>query len=80
MSTKRSIKHGPEGEGEVGFHLYEDALAWLGDEGEPPVFLELRGVQAAIETCAGGALVTVEIPRKTARLLGLLAENGGKNV
>ncbi len=76
MSTKSSIKWRESTESQPGFHLYEDVMdsfcAHDGDP-EPPVYLCLEGLQVQLETLpAGGATVTVTIPREMARVLGLL--------
>jgi len=76
MSTKSSIKWRDHTETQPGFELYDDVLdtfcAQDGDP-EPPVYLCLKGLQIQLETLhAGGASVTVTIPREMARALGLL--------
>jgi hypothetical protein len=76
MSTKSSIKCRDHTAAQPGFHLYEDVMDSFGaQEGdtEPPVYLQLDGLQVQLETHQeGGAIVTVAIPREMARLLGLL--------
>ncbi len=75
MSTKQSIKSKEKTESTPGYHLYDDALDdWCRtDQNEPPVYLKLDGVQVELETLAnGGASITIKLPRKTARSLGLI--------
>lgn len=72
MSTKSSIKwKEPTADG-PGYHLYEDVLDF---EDDPPVYLRLDGVQVELETCDGGASITLALPRAIARELGLLTPN-----
>ena len=76
MSTKVSIKWRDHTDARPGFHLYEDALDYFVDETgevEPPVYLRLDGVGVQLETlAAGGATLTVALPRELAQELGLL--------
>ena len=76
MSTKSSIKWRHSTEAQPGFHLYDDVMDSFGAQDgdpEPPVYLCLEGLQVQLETLhAGGATVTVTIPREMARALGLL--------
>lgn len=76
MSTKSSIKARRRTCERPGFHLYDDVLDSLdAREGapEPSVYLRLDGIAAQLETLnGGGAMVTVALPRETARELGLL--------
>lgn len=73
MSTKSSIKWSRPDVG-PGFHLYYDVMDSFGDSrGEPPVYLQLDGVQVEVMTLEnGGASVTVTIPHNIAVELGLL--------
>lgn len=81
MSTKVSIKWRRRNDSQPGFHLYDDVLDSLGDdagEREPPVYLRLDGVNVELHTlAAGGASVTVALPREAARSLGLLQPHLG---
>lgn len=75
MSTKVTIRSNSRTEGTPGFHLYEDAVEALvaADAEEPPVYLQLEGVQAEMQTLeGGGASLTVTLPRSVARELGLI--------
>lgn len=78
MSTKVSMKQRSRTAQHPGFHLYEDvlddlAVGAVGGAGESPVYLRLDGVAAELQTLSsGGVSVTVELPRETARVLGLL--------
>lgn len=74
MSTRSSIKWNKPGDGEVGYHLYDDVMDQF-DEAEPPVYLELEGVQVEVSTMENGACVTVTLPRRIARELGLLSSS-----
>ena len=69
MSTKSSIKWREQSGSTPGFHLYDDVLDYQDDA---PVYLRLDGVHAEMQTQAGGATVTVILPREMARELGLL--------
>jgi hypothetical protein len=76
MSTKVSIRWRDRRENQPGFHLYEDVLDSLGvdkDDLEAPVYLRLDGVSLDLHMSnAGGASVTIALPRELARELGLL--------
>jgi len=72
VSTKSSIKWKDHTEDGPGYHLYDDVLDF---EDDPPVYLRLDGVQVEMETCDGGASVTITLPRSIARDLGLLPPN-----
>jgi hypothetical protein len=75
MSTRVTIRSSSPTEGTPGFHLYEDAVEALvsADGAEPPVYLQLEGVQAELQTLeSGGVLLTVSLPRSVARELGLI--------
>jgi hypothetical protein len=73
MSTKVTIRWSEAKPGQPAFHLYEDCLDGPGDNGEPPVYLELKGVAVGLETLStSGAAITLAIPRALARELGLL--------
>ena len=72
MSTKGSIKWKEQTADGVGYHLYDDVMDYLYQDGETPVYLRLDGVAVELETQAIGASVTVTIPRSIARELGLL--------
>lgn len=76
MSTKVTIKWRDQTAAQPGFHLYDDVLDSFGTkagEPEPPVYLRLDGVSVQLETlAAGGATLTVALPRELARELGLL--------
>jgi len=75
MSSKVSIKFREQTDSSPGFHLCEDAFDEFTREGteEPPVYLQLDGVEVELETLKpGGASVTVKIPRDVARELGLV--------
>ncbi len=75
MSTKVTIRSSSPTEGTPGFHLYEDAVEALAsaDGAEPPVYLQLEGVQVELQTLeGGGASLTVSLPRSVARELGLI--------
>lgn len=76
MSTKVTIKSRAQTDTRPGFHLYDDVLDSFGakaGELEPPVYLRLNGVTVQLETlAAGGATLTVALPRELARELGLL--------
>lgn len=69
MSTRRSIKYREQSDDSPGYHLYDDCQDF---EPEPPVYLRLEGVPVELETCDGGASLTVKLPRALARELGLL--------
>ena len=71
MSTKQSIKWNKNGDS-PGYHLYTDVLDHFEHGEEPPVYLELDGVSVQVYTMEKGASVTVTIPMKIARELGLL--------
>lgn len=71
MSTKCSIDYRPETDEEPGFHIYEDCIDVDNGSGMP-IYLRLDGVHAELETCYGGATVTVKLPREMALDLGLL--------
>ena len=77
MSTKSSIKWREQTDTAPGFHLYDDAL----DDGNPPpVYLRIDGVEADLSTTAGGATVTLTLPREVAQALGLLsADQSGED-
>lgn len=75
MSTKVTIRSSSPTEGTPGFHLYEGAVEAMvsADDAEPPVYLQLEGVQAELQTLeGGGVLLTVSLPRSVARELGLI--------
>jgi len=75
MSTKVTIRHSRRSDACPGFYLYHDVLDGLGiaDDPQTDVYLRLDGVAVALETLSeGGALVTITLPRETARMLGLL--------
>lgn len=75
MSTKVTIRHSHRSDEYPGLHLYHDILDDLGvaDDDQSDVYLRLEGVAVALETLIdGGALVTITLPRETARMLGLL--------
>lgn len=75
MSTKSSIKWSQEEPGKPGFHLYDDVMFDLQGVEDPPVFLQISGVQVELHTMeSGGASVTMEIPRQMAIELGLLSQ------
>lgn len=81
MSTKVSIKWRTASSTQPGFHLYDDCLDGLGvDDGDSEqrvVYLRLDGVAVQLETLPeGGASVTVTLPRRLARELGLLPPSG----
>lgn len=80
MSTKQSIKWKEGKDGEPGYHLYEDLADWFASEDEDaentPIYLELECVQAEMTANEWGVRVTVQMPRETARELGLLPHNG----
>ena len=71
MSTKSSIKWKNRDDGRPGYHLYTDVLDSF-DTDEPPVYLELNGVDVEVQTLENGAHVTVTIPDSIAKELGLL--------
>ena len=81
VSTKATIKSRAQTDTRPGFHLYDDVLdsfAAEAGEPEPPVYLRLSGVSVQLETlAAGGATVTVALPRELARELGLLPRASG---
>jgi hypothetical protein len=67
MSTRSSIKYSRK-DGQPGYHLFNDVM----DDGDdPPVYLELFGVEAELST---NGYVHVALPRSMARELGLLPE------
>lgn len=75
MSTKVSSRWRDRTDTLPGFHLYEEVFDALGsaDGAEPPVYLQLEGVQAKMLTLEGGeASLTVSLPRSVARELGLV--------
>lgn len=76
MSTKATIKWRDQTDTRPGFHLYDDVLDSFGaraGELEPPIYLRLDGVHVQLETlAAGGATLTVALPRELARELGLV--------
>ena len=73
MSTKSTIKRKEHSEYEPGYHLYDDVLDSFDQDREPPVYLQLDRVQVELATLGcSGASVTVALPRKIARELGLL--------
>ncbi|MFC0398810.1 hypothetical protein [Paraburkholderia rhizosphaerae] len=76
MSTKASIKWRDKTADQPGFHRYHDVLEELfGGEDETAIYLQLDGVQLQLETiCDGHVSVTMELPRETARVLGLLSD------
>jgi hypothetical protein len=76
MNTRVSIKYRDRTANQPGFELYDDVLDIPVEDGdETPVYLQLDGVAAQMETMQGGnACVTITLPRKTARELGLLPE------
>jgi hypothetical protein len=69
MSTRSSIKWREKTESHPGFHLYEDALD---REPDAPVYLELDGIEASMETARGGASVVLVLQRELACALGVL--------
>ncbi|SJM92479.1 hypothetical protein [Crenothrix polyspora] len=68
MSTKCTIKYFDE-EDHNGFHLYTDGLDEFDTDNEPPVYLQLNGVEF-IASSPGN--VEVRIPRAWAIKLGLI--------
>lgn len=79
MSSKVSIAWSEPVEGEPYFLLFKDELDSLGATGtdSSPLYLRLVGVSVELQTLpAGGAAVTVVLPRKLAEELGLLRLRG----
>ena len=62
MSTRSSIKWREQTDDAPGFHLYSDCF----DDDPAPVYLCMDGVQAEMSATAGGASVTVTLPREIA--------------
>ena len=65
MSTRSSIKYSRPDDA-PGYHLFDDVMD---HEDDPPVYLELFGIEAEVRT---SGYVHVVIPRAMARELGLL--------
>ena len=75
MSTKSSIKWKLQTADSAGYHLYEDVMDQFSPSpGEPPVYLQLEGVDCKLVTQTLGVCVVVTIPRVIARELGLLQD------
>lgn len=76
MSTKNVIKERQRKDDQPGFQLYSDCIEELiaqDGDAEPPVYLCLDGLPTQLETLpAGGARMTITMPREMARELGLL--------
>ncbi|WP_416761837.1 hypothetical protein ACNI65_06230 [Roseateles sp. So40a] len=78
MSTKVTLKQRKQDGSTPGFRLYRDVLDEFGVEHHDlaPIFLQLTGVQAQIETMAtGGAKVLLTLPHGLARELGLMSSS-----
>ena len=84
MSTKSSIKARDRTSERPGFHLYNDVFDSLDARDrarEPHVYLLLDGIAAQLQTLnAGGAMVTVALPREMARELGLVPMEDGRRL
>lgn len=78
MSTKFTLRSQGRCGDEPGFQLDQDLFEDIACErsgSEPPVYLGLEGVEAELHTIRqGGTTVTVNLPRATARALGLVPE------
>ena len=73
MSTRASIKWREQTTEAPGFHLFEECFERLDLGAEAPVYLRLGGVAVhELSTTAGGASVTLELPRELAAALGLM--------
>jgi hypothetical protein len=71
VSTRSTIKYSREDD-VPGYHLFDDVMdsfCSVDGDPEPPVYLELFGVAAEVNT---SGYVRVAIPRDMARELGLL--------
>ena len=77
MSTKCSIKWKNRDDGRPGYHLYTDVLDSYNTD-DPPVYLELNGVDVEVQTLENGAHVTVTIPGSIAKELGLLRRDAAE--
>ena len=70
MSTKVTIRARQATPTAPGFHLYEECFQ---EEDKPSVYLLLDGVAVEMQTLpAGGATLTIALPRDLALELGLL--------
>jgi hypothetical protein len=72
MSTKSSIKYRERTTEDPGFHLYDNCFDRMEFAEDAPVYLCLEGVAVELLMQDASATVTIRIPRKTARALGLL--------
>jgi len=80
MSTKATLKSRSQIAGSPGFHLYEETALDSSDSEDEPVYLQVDGVAATVQTLkTGGASVTMVLPRELARELGLLPDDVNSN-
>ncbi|WP_175980015.1 hypothetical protein [Caballeronia zhejiangensis] len=69
MSTKSTIKWREQTETAPGFHLYDDVFD---AEDDPPVYLQIDGINASVSIIGDSASVTLALPRELARALGII--------
>jgi hypothetical protein len=73
VSTRVTLKVGTVGD--ATFHLSDDVLDELLGIEDPPVYLRIDGVHAEMQTmAAGGASVSLVLPRALARQMGLFLD------